>query len=408
MKEYFSRFFPRVPLAVPFWTGETYRNIRRCLVSRDLIAGPDLIELRRQLLEHFAVPDSVLCSSGSMALELALRVCDLNAGDEVIIPSFCCSSVVAPILAVGATPVLADIGSELNVNVETVDAVRTRKTRAVIVPHLFGNPADIGAIAELANAHNIVVIDDAAQAVGATVGDQSAGSCGDMGVVSFGAEKICSGLGGGALIAHSSGVLDAARQVVLGYPSVSGTFKRLVTNLAHRRWRRWTLPLQRTIRLGRQQNPQARPPTYRRERMANLDAAIACSLMASLSENLKARRVRVETYRQLLGNQSGIELINHGQGSACLTQIMRVLPEVCGEEDLSLRIIGALRQAGYEVQGSYMPIHLMADFPECVWDRLPYTEQVWSDLIELPCEPNIPLEYLTEIAAIIRRIISAR
>ena len=236
MNAYFRRLFPRVPLAVPYWTGETHRNIRRCLVSRAIVAGPDLFELRRRLLEFFAVPDLVLCSSGSIALELALRVCDLGAGDEVIIPSFCCSSVVAPILALGATPVLADVGSELNLTVETVDAVRTRKTRAVIVPHLYGNPADIGAIAELANDHNIVVIDDAAQAVGATIEDRAAGSCGDMGVVSFGAEKVCFGLGGGALIAHSSGVLDAARQVVLAYPSVTGTMKRLATTVVCRRW----------------------------------------------------------------------------------------------------------------------------------------------------------------------------
>ena len=212
---------------MPFWSGDTYRNIRRCIVSGEIIAGPDLVELKRQLVEYFGVPDIVLCGSGSLALELALRVCGLRAGDEVIIPSFCCSTVVAPILAVGATPVLADVGSELNLTVETVDAARTTRTRAIIVPHLFGNPADIGAIAELGNANNIVVIDDAAQALGATIDDRPAGSCGDMGVVSFGAEKVCFGLGGGALVAHSAGVLDAARQIALGYPSVGSTLAQI-------------------------------------------------------------------------------------------------------------------------------------------------------------------------------------
>jgi dTDP-4-amino-4,6-dideoxygalactose transaminase len=118
---------------VPFWSGETYRNIRRCIASGEIIAGPDLVELKRQLLAYFGVPDIVLCGSGSLALELALRVCDLHAGDEVIIPSFCCSTVVAPILAVGATrcwPILA----ELNLAVERLTA---RTTRAIIVPHLL-------------------------------------------------------------------------------------------------------------------------------------------------------------------------------------------------------------------------------------------------------------------------------
>ena len=391
---------------MPFWTRETYRSIRRCLVSRAIVAGADLFELRRRLLEYFAVPDLVLCSSGSMALELALRVCDLSAGDEVIIPSFCCSSVVAPILALGATPVLADVGSELNLTVETVDAVRTRKTRAVIVPHLYGNPADIGAIAELANDHNIVVIDDAAQAVGATIEDRAAGSCGDMGVVSFGAEKVCFGLGGGALIAHSSGVLDAARQVVLAYPSVTGTIKRLATTVVRRRWRRWSLPVQRLLSFGPEKSPEELAESYRREQLANLDAAVACSLIASLAENLLARHDRVERYRRLLGNQTGIELINHRPGSACLTQVVRIFSP--RGDDLASPIIEALGHAGYEVQGSYMPIHLMVRFPQCVWDRLPYTEQVWGDLIELPCEPDVAMEDVEEIAAIINRFVRGR
>ena len=407
LNKYFPRIFPLVPLAVPYWSRQTYRNILRCLVAGELINGPDLIHLQKQLVEHFRVPDMLLCSSGSLALELALRVCDLTTRDEVIIPSFCCSSVVAPILAVGATPVLADVGGELNLTVETVDAVRTRKTRAIIVPHLYGNPADIDSIAELGNTHNIVVIDDAAQAVGATIDDRPAGSCGDIGVISFGAEKVCSGLGGGALMAHSAGLVEAARQVVLGYPSRSGTLRRFTKTLVRRRWRRWTLLFERMLPLGPEKSPEALPEPYRHEQLANLDAAVARSLIDLLPDNLTARRARVKSYGQLLGNQSGIELIDHGPGSACLNQIVRVLPQR-RSEDVTAQIISALGEAGYEVQGSYVPIHLMADFPQCVWDRLPNTEQVWSDLIELPCEPDIALEHLEHIAAIIKRIVSTR
>jgi dTDP-4-amino-4,6-dideoxygalactose transaminase len=407
LNKYFPRMFPLVPLAVPYWSRQTYRNILRCLVAGEIIKGPDLIYLHKQLVERFRVPDLLLCGSGSLALELALRVCDLKAGDEVIIPSFCCSSVVAPILAVGATPVLSDVGRELNLTVETVEAVLTRKSRAVVVPHLYGNPADIDSIAELANTHNIVVIDDAAQAVGATIDDRPAGSCGDMGVVSFGAEKVCSGLGGGALMAHSTGLVEAARQMVLRYPSGSGTLQRLTKTLLRNRWRRWTLPFERMLTFAPEKSPEALPQPYRQERLANLDAAVARSLIDSLSDNLSARRARVDSYCQLLGNQSTIELINHGPGSACLTQVMRVLPQWRGE-DGTAQIIGALAEAGYEVQGSYVPIHLMAEFPQCVWDRLPYTEQVWGDLIELPCEPDIDLKHLEDIAAIIKRIVSAR
>ncbi len=346
----------------------------------------------------------MLCGSGSLALELGLRACHLRQGDEVIIPSFCCSGVVAPILAVEATPVLADVGSELNLTVETVDAVRTGRTRAILVPHLFGNPAAIGEIAELGNANNIVVIDDAAQALGATIDGQALGSFGDMGVVSFGAEKICFGLGGGALISHSRGVVDNAREIVLGYPSSHRALAKLASTLIRRRWRGWTLPFQTMLLRGHERNPEAMPEHYRQENMANLNAAVARSLIQAIPENLQARRARVEAYHQLLGNELDIELLRHGPGSACLTQVVRVLAKERGG-DLPVRIITALNQAGYEVQGSYMPIHLLTHFPQCVWDRLTYTERVWSDLIELPCEPSVTLQDLERITAIVKSFV---
>ncbi|MGZ8453271.1 MAG: DegT/DnrJ/EryC1/StrS family aminotransferase [Candidatus Binatia bacterium] len=390
---------------MPFWNRETQRDILGCLVSGQVVRGTDVVALRSQLLDHFGVDDVVLCGSGSLALELALSTCHLGRDDEVIIPSFCCSTVVAAILAVGATPVLADVGSELNLTLETVDAARTGKTRAIIVPHLFGNPADMGAIVELANSNNVVVIDDAAQALGATIDDQPMATFGDMGVVSFGAEKICFGLGGGVLISHSRGVLEAAREVVLGHPSAGYTLARLASTLVFRRWRGWTLPFQRRLSRGHEKSPEDPPERYRQEIMANLNAAVARSLIHSLPENLQARRARVEAYQQMLGNELGIELIRHRPGSACLTQVVRIVGKERGE-DLPARIIAALGEAGYEVQGSYMPIHLVTQFPQCVWDRLPYCERVWPQLIELPCEPTVAFEDLEQITAIVKSIVA--
>ncbi len=387
---------------MPFWSGETYRAIARCLASGQMIRGVDVEGLRSALIEHFGVEDILLCGSASLALELALRTCHLQTGDEVIVPSFCCSAIVAPILAVGATSVLADVSTELNLTVETVDAACTSHTRAIIVPHLFGNPADIDAIAELGNAKNIVVIDDAAQALGATTADgQSLGTSGDMGVVSFGAEKVCFGLGGGALISHSRGVLDGARETALGYPSIIHALRQLTAMFAYRRWRRWTLPVQRLIARGPEKNPHAPPQPYRQDNLTNVQAAVARTLMDSLPENLQARRARVQAYGQLLGDQAGLELIPHRPSSACLTQVVRVLSKR-RSEDGAARVIQALGAAGCEVQGSYMPIHLLGSFSACVWDRLPYTERVWADLVEVPCEPTVSLADVERIASIVR------
>lgn len=171
--------FPRqyqVPLAVPYWNAATYWAILRSVLFGKIVDGPDLSDLRSLLIQELGVSNALLCNSGSLALEVALRACDLRPGDEVVIPTFCCTSVVSPILAIGAHPVLADVGEELNITSETLQPALTKKSRAIIVPHLFGNPADIESIINMAHARNIRVIDDAAQALGATIAGRPAGT----------------------------------------------------------------------------------------------------------------------------------------------------------------------------------------------------------------------------------------
>jgi dTDP-4-amino-4,6-dideoxygalactose transaminase len=135
--------------------------------------------------------------------------------------------------------------------------------------------------------------------------------------------------------------------------------------------------------------------------MANLGAAVALSLMQTLHENIAARRARVGAYQELLGGDERLQLIAHRSGSACLTQVVRVLPRRRGK-DLATRVLAALRQSGYEVQGSYVPIHLLPGYEQCVRDRLSNAEKIWPDLIELPCEPTVGLDRAQRIAEIVR------
>jgi dTDP-4-amino-4,6-dideoxygalactose transaminase len=140
--------------------------------------------------------------------------------------------------------------------------------------------------------------------------------------------------------------------------------------------------------------------------MANLNAAVACSLMQTLSENIAARRACVRGYQVFLGDVAGLQLIPHRPGSACLTQVVRVLPKRNGR-DLASEVIKALGHAGFEIQGSYVPIHLLGNFDECIWHRLPHTERVWADLIELPCEPGVRFDDIERIATIVKETVTS-
>jgi perosamine synthetase len=370
------------------------------LTSGAVVDGPQIGTLKTQIVASLGVADVLLTGSGSLALELALHFCGVGRGDEVVLPTFCCTAVVPPVLAVGATPVLADCGDDLNITTASVAAVLTKNTKAIVAPHLFGNPAEIDAIVELVRGRNIRVIDDAAQALGATIDGRPVGSFGDAGILSFGAEKVCFGLGGGALISRREEFIQTFSQMSLPAPALRASIANLLSTFFWRRLRRWTLPL-RSALSPRPAAPDAAPAPYRRESISNLAAAVASSLLRTLDQNILARRARVRAYRELLSSEPGIELISHRAGSACLTQVIRVLPRH-RDDDGAAQVIAALRAAGYEVQGSYVPIHLMSSFQDCVWDRLPYADRVWADLVELPCEPSVSLADIERIAAIVK------
>ena len=391
----------RVPLALPYWSAATYRAALRSVLSAGIVDGPDLTALRSLIIRQLGVEDPVLCGSGSMALEIALGTCGVGAGDEVVIPTFCCTAVVPPILNLGALPVFADAGDELNLTADTVDAALTEKTKAVIVPHLFGNPADITAIVELARGKNIRVIDDAAQALGATIDGRAAGSFGDAGILSFGSEKVCFGIGGGVAVARAKSPLAGMRWPS---PRPSSVLLSFLSALVWRRWRRWTYPLEPLF--SRRPAPDAPPVPYRYEAMANLKAAVARSLLETVDVNLAARRARVEAYRNFLADVEGVELILHKPGSACLAQVVRLAPRN-RDDDPAARAIEALGKAGYEAQGSYVPIHLIPGYQRWTRRRLAHAERVWADLVELPCEPGVSLNDVERIAAIVGRIAAA-
>ena len=398
--------FPRpyhVPLARPFWGRATFRAILRCLLSGEVIIGPDLAELKSRISEELAIQEAVLCGSGSFALELALRSCDVKSGDEVVVPTFCCTSVIAPILAVDARPVLVDAGDDLNVTAVTVEPALSKRTRAIIVPHLFGNPAEIDSIIDLTRGRDIRVIDDAAQALGASLKGRHLGTFGDAGILSFGNEKVCSGLGGGVFVSHRLEFYDRSGEFELAAADLSTALRSLSSTLVWHRWRQWLVPLLEALYTSPPTDPESLPPGYRKESMCNVNAAVASSLIESLHDNLAARRARVRAYQELLGNERLI-LVSHRQGSACLTQVIGLLPRFTGHDPAS-DLIASLRGAGFEIQGSYIPIHLLSYYQQLALRSFPHAEKIWMNLVELPCEPDVSLEHVERIASIVKQTI---
>ena len=142
--------------------------------------GPDVAEFERACTKRFGGGHGIAVANGSLALDLALLAFEIGPGDEVIVTPRSFAASAFCVMLAGATPVFADVDPESgNITAETIERVMTERTRAIIPVHLAGWPADMPAILELARRRNVLVIEDCAQAHGATIGGQSVGSFGD-------------------------------------------------------------------------------------------------------------------------------------------------------------------------------------------------------------------------------------
>ena len=177
----------RIPFVQPLQTGEELASMEAALRRRRL-AGDNAAtrSAETRLREALGVAHAYLTPSGTDALELAAILADLQPGDEVILPSFTFTSSANAVVLRGAVPVFVDVRADtLNIGVEQILPAITPKTRAIMVVHYAGVPCDMDPIMDLARAHGFVVIEDAAQALGATYRGRAAGALGHMAAFSF-------------------------------------------------------------------------------------------------------------------------------------------------------------------------------------------------------------------------------
>ncbi|MBD2628339.1 DegT/DnrJ/EryC1/StrS family aminotransferase [Trichormus variabilis] len=194
---------------------EVSTAVLEVLTSGRYIGGPVVEGFERQFAAYHGVSECVACNSGTDALYLALRVLEIGAGDEVITTPFTFFATTEVISAVGAKPVFVDIdATTFNLDVEQVAAAITPNTKAIMPVHLFGLPVDMTALMAIAQAHNLAVIEDCAQATGATWDEQKVGSIGHIGCFSFYPTKNLGGCGDGGAITTNDSAIAAKLRVL--------------------------------------------------------------------------------------------------------------------------------------------------------------------------------------------------
>lgn len=181
--------------------------------SGRFLFGPDVSELENEVAGYSQAENAVGCASGSDALLLALMALGIGPGDEVIVPSFTFFASVSCITRLGATPIFVDIRPDtFNMDAEKIEEAITPATKVIIPVHLFGQCAEIDRICQIACEHNLIVVEDAAQAIGAAYHSRPAGSWGLIGCFSFYPTKNLGGMGdGGMMTSLDAGMADRLR-----------------------------------------------------------------------------------------------------------------------------------------------------------------------------------------------------
>jgi dTDP-4-amino-4,6-dideoxygalactose transaminase len=195
--------FPFLDLKAEYATmkSEIRTAIEQVLESQQFIMGPQVRELEGEVAAFIGCDFAVSCASGSDALLLALMALEVDSGDEIITTPFTFVATAGSVARLKAKPVFVDIDPETyNLDAKALDSAITSRTRAIMPVHLFGLSADMGAITEVARAHNVPVIEDAAQSIGAKFQGRFVGNIGAFGCFSFFPSKNLGGAGDGGLI----------------------------------------------------------------------------------------------------------------------------------------------------------------------------------------------------------------
>ena len=192
-----------IPHNRPTISCEEIKAVNEALSNLELTTGRKVREFENAF-SHYIGIKTAATSSGTSGLHLALISLGISKNDEIIVPSYTCISVALPVLYQQAKPILADISDDFNISVMDIKNKISKKTKAIIVPHMFGYPADLKEIKEICEEKDIYLVEDCAQSIGATYDNKKVGTMGDISVFSFYATKIMTSIQGGMVCTRNS------------------------------------------------------------------------------------------------------------------------------------------------------------------------------------------------------------
>src|SRR3990167_668742 len=209
----------KVPQLEPYFDEDELNNLKKVIETRWITEGPFSEEFLEDIKKFTKARYAVLASNGTLALYLSLAALDINESDEVILPDFTFSASASPVIFRGAVPKFVDVfDDDLNLDTGKIEQAITPKTKAIMPVHIYGRSCDMGTIMEIAGRHSIKVLEDAAQGFGVYCRGNHVGAIGDLGIISFFADKTIT-TGEGAVVLTNNEELY--RRLLRGVKNVS-------------------------------------------------------------------------------------------------------------------------------------------------------------------------------------------
>jgi len=368
---YFS-YRKEIPVAKPFLRGNELKYVTECILGNWISSQGNYVnELERRFSEFCGVDYSLAVSNGTVALHLALVCLGIKRGDEVIVPSLTFIATANAVTYTGAKPVFVDSECDTyNIDPRKIEKAVTRRTKAIIPVHLYGQPAKMDEIMAIARKHKIHVVEDAAEAHGAEYKQKKVGSIGDIGCFSFFGNKIITTGEGGMVVTNNHKIYQKAR--ILRDHGMS---------LEKKYWHE---------QVGF---------NYR---MTNVQAAIGCAQMEKVEVILKEKQKIARMYKKYLSPDSRLILPQEFDWSKNVYWMYPVTFKTTGKnkENVRNKIIEFLAQDSIGARPFFYPIHTMP--PYYSKSRLPVAESVSENGIVLPAYMGMQEKEIQRICNLIK------
>lgn len=355
-----------IPVAEPVFIGSEKEYVLDCIDTTWISSKGKYIQKFEEGFANFCeVKYAVSCSNGTVALHLALLALGIRKGDEVIVPTFTYVATANSVMYVGAKPVFVDSDPVYwNIDPKKIEEAITEKTKAIIVVHIYGHPADIEPIRKIADKYGLHIIEDAAEAHGARYLGKSTGSLGDIATFSFFGNKIITTGEGGMITTNND------------------SFAEIITQLK-----------------GQGLDPIKRywfPVIGYNYRMTNIQAAIGLAQLEKIDWHLAQRKRIFKTYHKILGGFDQIDFQPEMPGcenSYWMTSI--VLGDNLPERDLVMEL---LFKRGIETRPFFYPMHILPMYQRYTkGQNFPVANQVSKRGLNLPSSSKLTDEDINYI-----------